>query len=132
MFCFTNKVLISLTSLTARPCGPSWASTPPGLMMTGHPGLALTALGTGSTVGPRETRWKSTNTCRHAEVSLMCKVSLLPISSSSNFLCRIHTHVCHTWLLSSLAHTHSSLSHGDNPNCGRSHTSAHSLLQRIP
>lgn len=43
-----------------------------------------------------------------------------------------HTHVCHTRLPSSRAHTHSGPSRGGNSYCGRSHNSAHSPLRRVP
>lgn len=124
--------LLILTSLTARPCCPSWASTAPCLMVTGHPSLALTPVSTGSAIGPWEACWELTYTCRHTQFTLMFKAPLLSVSFSCNFLCPIHTHVCHTWLLSSPAHTHSDLSLGGNSNYGHSRTSAHSLLQRIP
>lgn len=115
----------------AMSCESSWALAPPRLMVTGHPSLALTPLGTGRTVGPQQAGWES-HAGTHRHFTFMFKAHLLPVSLLFNFLGPIHTHVCHTWLLSSLAHTHSGPSHGGNSNYGHSHTSAHSPLQRIP
>lgn len=67
----------------------------------------------------------------HYHFSLVFKAPLLPVSFCCNFP-RAHTHVCHTWLPSSRAHTHSGPSRGGNSYCGRSHSSAHSPLQRVP
>lgn len=47
-------------------------------MVTGHPHLALTPLGTGCAVGPREAGWEST--CAHYHLSLAFQASLLPLS----------------------------------------------------
>lgn len=125
--------LFILTFLAARSCESSRAAATPRLMVTGHPSLALTPLGTGSTVGPWEAGWESTHT-HTRQFTLMLKDPLFAkfCSFTRNFLCPIHTHVCRTWLLSSLAHTHSGPSHGGNPSYGHSRTSAHSPHRRIP
>lgn len=63
-------------------------------MVTGHPSLALTPLGAGSTVGPRKAGWESTctrNTHTHYHFSLVFKASLLPVSFCCNFLRPTHT-----------------------------------------
>lgn len=67
-----------LTFLTARPCESSWASTSARLMVTGHPGGALTGLGAGSTVRPREAGWVSTHRDTHSQnVLFYCQCLLV-------------------------------------------------------
>lgn len=49
-------------------------------MVTRHPGLALTPLGTGSTVGPRKACWESTDTLSlYSHVQSSFIVSFIPL-----------------------------------------------------
>ena len=123
-----------LTFLAARSCESSRAPAPPRLMVTGHPSLALTPLGTGSTIGPRKAGWVVNVHMQSHTVTLhLCSKHLYsPRSFRCNFLCPVHTYVCHTWLPSSLARTHSGPSPGGNSYYGRSRNCARSPLQRIP
>lgn len=78
-FHFAETDLLSiLTFLAARSCESSWTPAQTCLMVTGHPHLALTPLGTGCAVGPREAGWDST--CAHYHLSLAFQASLLPLS----------------------------------------------------
>lgn len=79
-------ILSILTFLTARSCEPSWAPATPSFMVTGHPGLAPTPLGTGSTVGPREagcgmdTHIYTQSVYSQVQSSLRCQLHSLAIS----------------------------------------------------
>lgn len=78
--------LFILTFLTARPCESSWAATTPRLMVTGHPSLALTPLGTGSTIGPWEASWRPHTHARtqtHNSLLSCRKILYLPVSVHS-------------------------------------------------
>lgn len=70
---------------------------------------------------------------RKQSTHMQCRFTLdFKASISRVSLCCMCTHVCHTWLPSSLAHTRSGLSRGGNSCCGRSHNAAHSPRQTIP
>lgn len=121
-----------LTFLTSEPRESSWAATTPRLVVTGHPRAALTTPGTGRAVEPRKAGWWSVE----GNPIISGKSSILPHSCHCSFFIPLpphtSTHVCHTWLPSSLADTHSDPSCGGNWNCGHSRTSARSGPRRIP